>query len=126
MNRKTVLVVEDEESLCEAIINTLHLENFETLKAKNGVDAVSIALAKHPDMILLDLIMPKMDGMTAFKKIRADAWGANVPVIILTNLSATSDQLVKEIFTVKPLYYLVKADWKIHDVVNKIKEELGM
>ncbi len=122
--QKTILIVEDEKSLRDAIVDILNRQNFLPLEAKNGKEGVEIALAKHPDLILLDLIMPEMDGMTAFKKIREDAWGANVPVIILTNLSATKEQLVEDMVTNKPMYYLVKSDWKIHDVIDKIEEIL--
>ena len=61
-----------------------------------------------------------MDGMTALKKIREDSWGAHAPVIILTNVSATSEKIVEDMVTHKPINYLIKSDWKIHDVVDKI------
>ncbi len=122
--QKTILVVEDEKSLREAIADVLRLKNFLPLEAKNGKKGMELALEKHPDLILLDLLMSEMDGMTAFKKIRADAWGAHVPVIILTNLSATDERLVEDMVTNKPIYYLVKSDWKLHDVVDKIEKEL--
>ena len=122
--QKIILIVEDEKNLREAIGDILKIKNFDTLEAKNGREGVELALLKHPDLILLDLIMPEMDGMTALKKIRADAWGANVPVIILTNLSANSEQLVEDMVAHKPMYYLVKSDWKLHDVVAKIEEIL--
>ena len=122
--QKTILVVEDERSLRDAIVDILHLKNFLTLEAKNGREGVELALAKHPDLILLDLIMPEMDGMTALKKIRTDAWGEKVPVIILTNLSATNEQLVEDMVTHKPMHYLIKSDWKLYDVVKKIEKIL--
>ena len=122
--QKTILIIEDEKSIREAIVDVLNRKNFLPLEAKNGREGVELALSKHPDLILLDLIMPEMDGMTALKKIRADVWGADVPVIILTNLSATSEKLVEDMVTHKPLHYLVKSDWKIHDVVDKIEEIL--
>lgn len=122
--QKTILVVEDEKSLRDAIVDILRLKKFVPLEAKNGREGVDIALAKHPDLILLDLVMPEMDGMTALKKIREDAWGEKVPVIILTNLSATSEQLVEDMLTHKPMHYLVKSDWKLHDVVEKIESIL--
>ena len=122
--QKTILIVEDEKILRDAIVDILHLKNFLSLEAKNGVEGVALALEKHPDLILLDLILPEMDGMTAFKKIREDAWGEKVPVIILTNLSATNEQLVEDMVTHKPMHYLVKSDWKIHDVEYKIEEIL--
>lgn len=122
--KKTVLVIEDEKSLCNAILDTLRRKNFLSFEAKNGKEGVELALTRHPALILLDLVMPVMDGMTALKKIREDAWGANVPVIILTNLSATQEKLVNDMVTYKPLYYLVKSDWKIHDIVKKIGKVL--
>src|SRR3989344_972998 len=122
--QKTILVVEDEKSLRDAIVDILRLKKFNPLEAKDGKEGVEIALAKHPDLILLDLLMPVMDGMTALKKIREDAWGARVPVVILTNLSATSEQLVEDMVTHKPMHYLIKSDWKLHDVVKKIDEVL--
>src|SRR3989344_2376374 len=124
--QKTILIVEDEKSLRDAIVDILRLKDFSPLEAKNGREGVELALSKHPDLILLDLIMPEMDGMTALKKIRADAWGAKVPVIILTNLSATDEKLVDDMVTHKPMHYLIKSDWKIHDVVGKIEEILEL
>jgi len=122
--QKTVLIVEDEKSLRSAMADILRLKGFLPLEAKNGVEGVRIALSEHPDMILLDLIMPEMDGMTALKKIREDLWGAHAPVIILTNVSATSEKIVEDMVTHKPMNYLIKSDWKIHDVVDKINELL--
>ena len=124
--QKTILVVEDEKSLRDAIVDILKIKNFNSLEAKNGVEGVDLALSKHPDLILLDLIMPEMDGMTALKNIRADAWGEKVPVIILTNLSATNEQLIEDVVTHKPMHYLIKSDWKLHDVVDKIEKILEM
>jgi DNA-binding response OmpR family regulator len=121
---KTILVVEDEKSLRRAIVDILRLKKFLSLEAKNGREGVEMALSKHPDLILLDLILPEMGGLAALKKIRADAWGADVPVIILTNLSADNEQLVDDIVTHKPMYYLIKSDWRIHDVVDKIESVL--
>jgi len=121
---KTILIVEDEKSLRDAIVDILRLKKFNPFEAKDGKEGVEIALAQHPDLILLDLLMPVMDGMTALKKIREDTWGAQVPVIILTNLSATKEQLVEDMVTHKPMHYLIKSDWKLHDVVKKIDEVL--
>jgi response regulator RpfG family c-di-GMP phosphodiesterase len=122
--KKTILVVEDERSLRSAIVDVLHLKNFLPLEAENGRVGVDVALSEHPDLILLDLAMPEMDGMTALKKIREDAWGVRVPVIILTNLSATDERLVNDMVTHKPLHYLIKSDWKLHDVIQKVEEVL--
>ena len=122
--QKVILVVEDEEDIRGFIATALRSKKFIALEAKNGVEGVGVALSEHPDLILLDLLMPEMDGMTALKKIRQDAWGANVPVIILTNLGATNEHLIEDMVAQKPLHYLIKSDWKIHDVVDKIEEVL--
>jgi len=122
--QKKILIVEDEKTLREVIAATLLRKNFLPLEAKNGLEGVESAFREHPDLILLDLLMPEMDGMTALKKIREDAWGAKVPIIILTNISATDEKLVEGMVTYKPLYYLVKSDWKLHDVADKITKVL--
>jgi DNA-binding response OmpR family regulator len=122
--KKTVLIVEDEKSLRDAIVDILHLKNFNSFSAKNGKEGVKLALSKHPDLILLDLIMPEMDGMTALKKIRADAWGAKAPVIILTNLSSINGNLATDAIAHIPTQYLIKSDWKLHDIIKKIERML--
>jgi DNA-binding response OmpR family regulator len=117
---KKILVVEDEKSLRAAIVDILLLKNFLPIEAKNGREGVELALARHPDLILLDLIMPEMDGMIALKKIREDDWGKNVPVIILTNLSEAKEPILNDAVT----QYLIKSDWKLHDIMKKIQETL--
>jgi len=124
-NQKTILIVEDDENFREIVAMSLGAQKFTVLQAKDGQEGVNVALAKHPDLILLDLSMPIMDGMTALKKIREDNWGANVPVIILTNLNATVETLVEDMVTNKPLKYLIKSDWRMNDVAKVIEEVLG-
>ena len=123
-NQKTILVVEDEKSLRDALVDILRLKNFLTLEAKNGREGVEVALLKHPDLILLDIMMPEMDGMTTLKKIREDNWGVNIPVIILTNLSAIKGQLVNDKVANRPTYYLIKSDWKLNNIIKKIEKIL--
>jgi CheY-like chemotaxis protein len=126
--QKTILVAEDEKSLREALIDILNMENFITIEAKNGREGVELALLKHPDLILLDIIMPEMDGMATLKKIRENKWGVNIPVIILTNLSTVKnrEQLVDDKVASRPTYYLIKSDWKLLDIVKKIEKILTM
>jgi len=109
----------------QALVEKFGREEFETLEAGNGEDGLATALKEHPDIILLDIVMPKMDGMTVLKKLREDEWGKKVPVILLTNLSATGADIIEGIVEQEPSYYLVKSDWKIEDVVAKVKDTLG-
>lgn len=124
--QKTILIVEDEKNLREALADVFQSRKFTPLQAKNGAEGLKIALKEHPDMIILDLLMPEVDGMTAFEKIRKDSWGAKVPVIILTNLNPTAEALVTEVITYEPLFYLIKSDWKLHDIVDKVESTLGI
>ncbi|MEI6058034.1 MAG: response regulator [bacterium] len=122
--QKTILIIEDEKSLRGALVDFLLLKNFLPIEAKNGREGADIALAKHPDLILLDLIMPEMDGMATLKKIREDIWGANVPIIILTNLSANKGQSKDVTITNEATHYFIKSDWKLHDIVKEIEKIL--
>ena len=124
MEQKTILVVEDEASLQNILLDKLKEENFLCFKANNGEEGLKIALEKHPDLILLDIIMPVMEGMTMLKKLREDTWGKKVPVILLTNLS--DEAKINTAEEKKAADYLVKADWKLEDVVTKVKETLNL
>jgi DNA-binding response OmpR family regulator len=126
--QKTILVVEDEKSLREALVDILTMKDFIAIEAKNGREGAELALLNHPDLILLDIIMPEMDGMATLKKIRESAWGVNIPVIILTNLSTVKnkEQLVDDKVASRPTYYLIKSDWKLLDIVKKIEKILAI
>ncbi len=118
-----VEIVEDELSLLEVLTDKFSKEGFKVLRAKNGKDGLKVALTEHPDIILLDIIMPVMDGMTMLKKLREDEWGKDAKVIILTNLS--DNEKTAQALADGSNDYLVKSDWKIEDVVKKVEERLG-
>lgn len=117
-----VEVVEDELSLLEVLSDKFVKEGFKVLQAKNGEEGLKVALAEHPDIILLDIIMPVMDGMAMLKKLREDSWGKDAKVIILTNLS--DNEKTAQALDDGSNDYLVKSDWKIEDVVKKVEEKL--
>ena len=119
---KTILVVEDEPKLLKAISDKLTREGFNTLVAKNGEEGVKIALSEKPDLILLDIIMPVMDGITALNQIRNDAWGEKVPIMMLTNLSGGVE--VAKCLQSGVHDYLVKSDWTLKDVIKEINKRL--
>jgi len=126
MQSKKILIVEDEAPLLRALVDKFTLEGFETIAAEDGKSGITIALKEHPDIILLDLLLPKMDGVTVMKKIREDAWGKHVPIIVLTNVSG-DDKIMREVLKNEPAYYLIKTDWRLLDsVVEKVKERLGL
>ncbi|MFH1170936.1 MAG: response regulator [bacterium] len=121
---KTILIVEDEKPLRDALRYTFEAEGFEIITAGDGEEGLAKALKRKPDCILLDIIMPKMDGMTMLKKLRENVWGKGAKVIALTNLSdwPYNKQAVEH----NVLEYLVKSDWKMKDIVKKVREKLGL
>jgi len=126
---KKILVieeVEDEKSLRDVLHDSFSLEGFSVLEAKDGEEGLATALSEHPDIILLDIVLPKMDGLTMMKKLReANEWGKHVPIILLTNLSADDDKINQAIAENEPAYYLVKSNYTMSDLVEKIRERLS-
>jgi len=126
---KKILVieeVEDDATLRNVLHDKLSLEGFKILEAKNGREGLATALREHPDLIVLDLAMPEMDGITMMGKLRqANAWGKKVPIIILTNLSVDNESINQAIADDEPAYYLVKSNWSMADLVEKIKERIS-
>jgi len=120
-NRK-ILIAEDEESMLHALTDTFNNAEFDVFGAKNGEEGLEIAFKEHPDVILIDILMPKMDGMTMLKKLRENEWGKNVPAIILTNLSDV--EKIAEAVEDGICNYLVKTEWSLEEIVKKVKKLL--
>ncbi len=127
---KKILIVEDEVILSSSLEEKLLSVGFSVVKAFDGQEGLDVALKEHPDMILLDLIMPKVDGLTMLKDLRKDSWGVHAEVIILTNISDASkvaEVLATGFGDINNTYeYMVKTDWSLDAVVSKIKQRLGI
>lgn len=124
--KQTILIIEDDLPALTALSDKLTREGFDILVAKDGEEGLMMAEKNHPDLILLDILMPKMDGLTLMKKLRAEAkWGKDVPVILLTNLSQNEEKIDKTIGEDKHLSYMVKTDWSMSDVVARVREGLS-
>jgi len=120
------LIVEDEEVICKAYADELRDEGFEVFIARNGRVGLELALREKPDLILLDILMPVMNGLVMMNILRQKGlYGKNVPIIILTNLSASEEKIMQAITKNEPAYYLVKSDWNLSSVIEKIKERLA-
>jgi DNA-binding response OmpR family regulator len=122
--KKTILIIEDELPMLKALSDKFTLEGFEILEAKDGAEGLEAAISKKPDLIILDIFMPVMDGKAMFEKLRQDAWGKTVPVVILTNLNP-DDKTLDELMKNGPSYYFIKSKWKLEELVAKVKKELG-
>lgn len=122
--RKKVLLVEDDSILSEMYQSKLDREGFEVITAENGEKGLSLALQTHPEIILLDLLMPKMDGMALMKKLRENPWGQNVPIIILTNLNM-NNKISQGIREDHPTYFFMKTEVTPNDIVDRVNEVLN-
>lgn len=123
-NKRSVLIIEDEQDLLEVLKDKFERTGFQVFGAKNGEEGLELALANHPDVILLDLIMPKKGGVMMLEELRKDEWGKNVEVIILTNLVGTVSS-VANLLEKGVNEYLVKASWSIDAIVERVKKKLS-
>jgi DNA-binding response OmpR family regulator len=120
--RKKILFIEDESALQKTFGDFLEKEGFELISALDGETGLKLAEKEIPDLILLDLILPKMEGIEVLKKIRENPKTKDIPVIVLTNVD-DFEKLEKSLeLGVKA--YLVKTDFTLEEVLQKIKEEL--
>ena len=120
---KKVLVVEDEGPLRELLVAEIKREGIGALGAKDGEEGLSVALKEHPDLLLVDIIMPRKDGLEMVKALRADSWGKDAAVVLLTNLN--DSEKIAQAIEYGAREYLVKADWKIEAVIQMVKDKVG-
>lgn len=121
---KKILLVEDDDALASVYQTRLEAEGFLIRRVPNGEDALAAALEYKPDLILLDVMMPKVSGFDVLDILRNTPEAANVKIIMLTALSQDSDRERAQSLGVDD--YLVKSQVVIADVVAKIKQHLGV
>jgi DNA-binding response OmpR family regulator len=121
---KRILLVEDDDALASVYSTRLEAEGFDTRRVPNGEEALAAALEYHPDLILLDIMMPKVSGFDVLDILRNTPETTNVKVIMLTALSQDSDKERAQSMGVDD--YLVKSQVVIADVVERIKHHLGL
>ena len=120
---KRVLIIEDEPPMLKVLSARLAQEGVEVATALDGAAGLDLALKTHPDIILLDLILPVMHGLECLRKLREDSWGKNVPVIVLSNLSDKRRVAEAEAYGIKD--YLLKVSTDPSVVARKILEHLA-
>ena len=117
-----ILIVEDEDILLTALSEELKQEGFQVVGAKDGVEGVEKAQSEKPHLILLDLVMPRLDGIGALKQMKDNPEIKDIPVVILTNLSDYDK--ISDALSLGAMDYLVKANYRLEELVNKIKTVL--
>ncbi len=120
---KKILFIEDEQTLQKTISRYLEQEGYQVNNALDGEIGLEIAKKEKPDLILLDIILPKKNGFEVLKELKEDETTKNIPVIILTNLEGDAD--VEKALSLGANTYLVKANYRLEEISNKIKETLN-
>lgn len=120
---KTILLIEDEAALQKTMGDVLSQEGYKILSALDGEVGVRIAKEKIPDLILLDLVLPKMMGFEVLQRLRKDEATKDIPVIVLTNLENLEN--VQQATNLGATTYLIKANYELQEVVLKVKTALG-
>jgi DNA-binding response OmpR family regulator len=124
--KKTIMLVEDDSFVLDIYKTKLTQEGFNVVMASNGIEAIKKLeeIAELPDLILLDIVMPYLDGLEVLKKIKEDEKIKNVPVILLTNLSQKEE--IDEGLKLGAVDYLIKSHFTPSEVLEKIKKTLGI
>ena len=121
---KKILIVEDETDTRSALVQAFRDEGFEVLEAADGHQGLTTALAEHPDLILLDIILPTMSGIIVLDRLVEDEWGKTAKVILLTALEDM--ETMSEVIERGAYDYFVKSNWKLEDIVKRAKEKMGV
>ncbi|KKQ58820.1 MAG: Two component transcriptional regulator, winged helix family [Parcubacteria group bacterium GW2011_GWC1_38_17] len=122
-NKIKIVLVEDDQFLSKILILRLVEEGFDVVLADNGQDAAGVIKKENPNIVLLDLLLPKKNGFEVLEEIKLDAKINQIPVIILSNLGQQTD--INKGLKLGATDYLVKANFGIKDIVSKIKEHLA-
>lgn len=120
---KKVLIVDDEQDLRDAVRDALEDAGFEVVEAHNGEVGLTVALEEKPDLILLDLMMPEINGIGMLSRLRRDPWGKNAIVILLTALEDANS--VAQAVEAGGNDYLIKPNIKLEDIVKKVKQHIA-
>lgn len=120
---KTILFVEDESALQKTFGDLLRQEGYEMISALDGELGIGLANNKKPNLILLDLVLPKASGFEVLKKLKEDVATKEIPVIVLTNLESMED--IEKALGLGATTYLVKANYSLEEILEKVKKTLG-
>lgn len=116
---RRILLVEDDRFLRKAAEAALRRHGFTVLTASDGEEGLRIAQAEKPDLVLLDLIMPGLQGFEVLKLLKAEAATSSIPVIVLSNLGQDSD--VQGALAAGAVDYLIKANLQLDKLIDRVK-----
>ena len=122
--KKTILIIEDEAPLRKALVEEFADADYTVFEANDGLEGLEVALREKPQIILLDQLMPKLNGIGMLKQLRVDDWGATVPVVMATNMSTTDT--INEAIDAGANDYFIKSEVSIADIVRLVEDRLNM
>ncbi len=120
---KKILIVEDEKDIRDAMETTLSYEGYEVHVAGDGIEGYTKAHEVKPDLILLDVLMPRQNGIDMLRSLRKESWGKDIPVIVMTMLDDL--ERISEAIEAGAQEYLVKSRLSLGGIVEKVKNRLG-
>ncbi len=118
--KKTVLVIEDDSALRKVLADRINAEGWRAIEATGGQGGLASALNEHPDAILLDLMLPQMDGIALLTELRKDEWGKTAKVLIMSNL-VKGVGLIEQVKAYGVADYIEKADMSLDALIVKVK-----
>ncbi|MCA9381309.1 response regulator [Candidatus Dojkabacteria bacterium] len=121
--KKKILLIEDDEILVSALTMKLKQSGYDVSNCISGDQALDMARDVFPDLILLDIILPKVKGTTIIRQLKHDDHLSHIPVIMLTNLSPRPS-LIDEIKGAEPMFFLIKSQSTLEEIIEKVKEAL--
>lgn len=119
-----ILIIEDDQLVADMYKDKFQMSDFTVTTAKDGELGLQLALTNKPNLILLDLNLPKISGMDLMAKLRENSWGKTVPIIVLTNLNVDG-KILESITKYNPAYCLIKSNTTPEDLLTKSQEILN-
>lgn len=120
---KKILIVDDDSNIRELFVDTLSPHGFKCLTARDGLEGLNLSLTENPDIILLDLRMPEMDGLTMLRELRKTESGKNIPVIILSTVN--DEKSVSEALQLGVSEFLEKSNWNATELMERIRNKIA-
>lgn len=117
-NMKKILIIEDESILQKALRNILEEQSYEVVSALNGEAGLNMAISQIPDLVILDLILPKKEGFEVLEELKKNSKTKKIPVIILTNIEKIED--MEKAFKLGATAYLIKTQYKLEELLKKV------
>lgn len=122
-NKEKIIIVEDDKFLRDLLVSKLEMEGFETITAVNGQEGLDLIKQEMPQIVLLDLVLPEIDGFEVLRQIKEDVQTNKIPVIILSNLGQQEE--IERCLKMGAADYMIKAHFTPEEIVGKIKKVLG-